>query len=244
VCFSREPHFRFIQEFSRMYHNDIYPQYDTFIDKEYQEWKADRTNHCIIGSIVRLFVNSKISLTNMIRLKQDVKFIKSSCDTNIYPDDIILRLSINEIHKYKTLKLTKDMRNWSFLNQVACKYVIRRVICNELSITHQENDKINFDKWLYYASYTPIWSKRIQKFNGTICHVFQTVDIDEEFYESYDYEPDEQCKELKNMLWDDNIKKYDSMSISDFCNKYSNDNVYQKIRINGSKKLMENFLVE
>jgi len=62
--------------------------------------------------------------------------------------------------------------------------------------------------WLYYASFTPIWKKRIIAFNGFICHkekkiLFMESDTDceavkdaddwlDEFYDSYGYEPDEQ----------------------------------------------------
>lgn len=66
--------------------------------------------------------------------------------------------------------------------------------------------------WLYYASFTPIWKKRIIAFNGFICHrdkkiEFMELDaVDEavkdaddwldEFYDQYGYEPDEQPSEV------------------------------------------------
>lgn len=51
--------------------------------------------------------------------------------------------------------------------------------------------------WLYYASYSPVWSTRIKTFNGTINHETKQVafaqDEDEEsFNDNYGYEPDEQ----------------------------------------------------
>lgn len=231
----QEEAFQVIRKFSTMYCNEIYPQYENHFDNLYQEWLQNKTDHCIIGTIVKIIVQSRISLTNALRIRQHITDDKISVRQHFrsYNETINLsRLTINEIHKYQTLKLTKKMRNWSFLDLVACKYIIRRVICDDLSIIFTKASKFNFDNWLYYASCTPIWAKRIKKFNGIIDHSTHTVLIDsEEFFEQYDYEPDEQCKELKNMLWNNNIEHYAVLSISDFCDKYGNDSMYKKFVI-------------
>jgi hypothetical protein len=150
----QEEAFYFIKEFSNMYNDEIYPQYEAYINKEYQEWKKNQTDHCIIGTIVKMLVQSKVSITNALRIRQNIKIEEKIYEGN---DMIVSRLLISEIHKYQTLKLGKNMRNWTFLNKVACKYVIRRVICDDLSNTYPNIEKINFDNWLYYASHTPIW---------------------------------------------------------------------------------------
>ena len=224
----QEDSFSLMYEFYLTYSQEIYPQYDGFIDKLYQEWKLNKRDHTIIGTIVKLLVESNVSLTNMLRIRQNIKVDKPVDDAEFDT----ARLTLTEIHKYNTLKLTKNMRNWSFLNNVACKYCIRRVTCDELSISYPIVDAINFDNWLYYASYTPIWNTRIKKYSGVIDHETRTVSIEnEEFYENYDYEPDEQSGELKKMLWANDIKHYEKMSLVSFCNKYGDNNVYRKINI-------------
>ena len=224
----QEDSFSLMYEFYLTYSQEIYPQYDGFIDKLYQEWKLNKRDHTIIGTIVKLLVESNVSLTNMLRIRQNIKVDKPVDDAEFDT----ARLTLTEIHKYNTLKLTKNMRNWSFLNNVACKYCIRRVTCDELSISYPIVDAINFDNWLYYASYTPIWNTRIKKYSGVIDHETRTVSIEnEEFYENYDYEPDEQSGELKKMLWANGIKHYEKMSLVSFCNKYGDNNVYRKINI-------------
>lgn len=70
-----------------------------------------------------------------------------------------------------------------------------------LSLFHLKREKEDIIKayrenWEYYASFSPIWSERIQQHNGFIDHenkkiVFQE-DEQELFYQNYGLEPDEQ----------------------------------------------------
>lgn len=58
-------------------------------------------------------------------------------------------------------------------------------------------------KWLYYASFSPVWAARIQEYRGTVNHPkkvieFGTEDNMELFYERYGYEPDEQKIEIQH----------------------------------------------
>ena len=225
----QEDSFSLMYEFYVMYCQEIYPQYDGFIDKLYQEWKLNKTDHCIIGTILKLLIESNVSLTNMMRLRQGIKTDDVLIDDTVFDTT---RLTPVEIHKYNTLKLTKNMRNWSFLNRVACKYCVRRITCEEMSISYPVVDTIDFENWLYYASNTPIWKQRILKYKGFIDHDTKTVTIEnEEFHDNYDYEPDEQSRELKEMLWSNDIENYENMSIVSFCKKYGENNVYRKINI-------------
>tara|TARA_B100001057_G_scaffold498392_1_gene605230 strand:- start:2689 stop:3525 length:837 start_codon:yes stop_codon:yes gene_type:complete len=79
------------------------------------------------------------------------------------------------------------------------------------------------EDWLYYASYSPIWESRINQYNGIIDHenkrvVFQNDDDFENFYELWEYEPDEQGKEVfHNIIGYENEKQ---IGIKEFCNKY------------------------
>jgi predicted DNA-binding helix-hairpin-helix protein len=79
--------------------------------------------------------------------------------------------------------------------------------------------------WLYYASFSPIWKMRINNFSGKIDYEKKVVlfedDLEEDFYNKYNYEPDEQCKELKNKTipeitpyynWDMFYKKFQKNS--------------------------------
>ena len=57
--------------------------------------------------------------------------------------------------------------------------------------------------WDYFAYQTPIWKERIKMCNGVIDHnkhelSFKNDDDHESFYEAYNYEPDEQSKEVQD----------------------------------------------
>jgi hypothetical protein len=64
-------------------------------------------------------------------------------------------------------------------------------------------EKAYKEKWLFHASFTPLWRKRIEECKGIINYENETIeflnDSDlETFYEKYGYEPDEQTKEIQN----------------------------------------------
>jgi hypothetical protein len=65
----------------------------------------------------------------------------------------------------------------------------------------EENELIKKfrENWLYFANYSPIWAMRIKKFSPEIkinhdsySVEFPTEDLEEEFMDKYNYEPDEQ----------------------------------------------------
>ena len=56
--------------------------------------------------------------------------------------------------------------------------------------------------WDYFAYNTPLWNERIKLHNGKLDHkkhelIFKNDDDHEAFYEAYNYEPDEQSKEVQ-----------------------------------------------
>jgi len=77
-----------------------------------------------------------------------------------------------------------------------------------LSLFRLKRDNMNIEKaykekWLFHASFTPLWRKRIEEYKGIVDYEKETVeflnDSDlETFYEKYGYEPDEQTKEIQN----------------------------------------------
>ena len=90
----------------------------------------------------------------------------------------------------------------------ACVYNIDSK--NYLSLFHLKRDNYNIelsyrDNWLYYASYSPLWKKRILKYNGVIDNkerkiTFLNEDDAEMFYNEFGYEPDEQKIEVQQKI--------------------------------------------
>jgi len=107
-----------------------------------------------------------------------------------------------EITKYNTLLVDEKRKHYKILEE-ACRDTIDSD--NHLSLFYLERNKFSpeevkkayYHDWLYYASFSPVWSERIYRYGGEIVHdtrkiVFTNEDNEQEFYENFGYEPDEQ----------------------------------------------------
>jgi hypothetical protein len=116
----------------------------------------------------------------------------------VEPEDVVMYETIitNKINyqPYKILSLgciyPIDKYNYLSLFSISRNYQK-----NPLNIYHYS--------WLYYSSFTPVWSKRILECNGIINHELKTVSFEnyedeEKFYDNYGYEPDEQKIEVQH----------------------------------------------
>ena len=99
---------------------------------------------------------------------------------------IRIKLKPEDVAKYKT-KPVIELKSWKIPKR-ECRYKLR---------TKPGSEPITYDNWLYEASLSPIWQKRIEKYGGTVCHESKTVNFDDEnneekFYNWHNFEPDEQ----------------------------------------------------
>lgn len=88
----------------------------------------------------------------------------------------------------------------------ACLHAIDEY--NYLSLFALQRDAVNLKSayyyhWEYHASFSPIWLERIIQYNGVINHATQKIDFPDDesfeaFYDSFNYEPDEQKIEVQN----------------------------------------------
>ena len=79
---------------------------------------------------------------------------------------------------------------------------------NYLSLFNLKRDKTDMttayrQNWLYHASFSPLWKTRINDYKGEIHLDKKTVtfnedEYEEKFREKYDYEPDEQKKDVQD----------------------------------------------
>jgi len=126
---------------------------------------------------------------------------------HIEPEDIIVYENI-----YADLRsndLTPILPAYKILPLATIYYIDQY---NYLSLFHLKREKNNIitvyrDKWLYYASFSPLWKERIVRHKGIIDEKTQTVTFEEEensddneqaFYNEFGYEPDEQKIETQN----------------------------------------------
>jgi hypothetical protein len=115
--------------------------------------------------------------------------------------NIYVVTQLEEIVKYETVFIQPSYKTLSKLDL----YNINN--SNYLHLFELKRDNSNIldaylNKWLYYASFTPLWSKRINNFQGVInnetkCITFINEEDEEAFYKEFNYEPDEQKKEIQ-----------------------------------------------
>jgi len=121
----------------------------------------------------------------------------------------------NDIIQYETIFKgeSTDNRAYKILPKA---YLYKIDQDNYLSLFHLERNnivdtdpdglrKIYWYNWEYYASFSPVWHKRMQECNGKWNHETKRVDFPDDedtdwpelFYSEYGYEPDEQKREIQ-----------------------------------------------
>lgn len=118
---------------------------------------------------------------------------------------IYITVTEEEIDSFKTISHEKSYN----VLKTACTVCIDEF--NFLSLFKLKRRKYKIkDKywynWLYHASFSPVWSKRIQEFGGFPDYINQIIvfkedpsdDLMQKFYSKYGYEPDEQSLEVQN----------------------------------------------
>jgi hypothetical protein len=124
--------------------------------------------------------------------------------------NIILNLNVDEIEtlkKYDTIISTKELPPYKVLPRAYSYQIDANNYLSLLGVRREQAETMNIYcySWLYYASFSPIWSERIKKYGGKIIHERQTVEFQEdpdddlmqEFYGQFGYEPDEQSRETQ-----------------------------------------------
>ena len=134
-------------------------------------------------------------ITGLFLLNKDYKY-----DPKFY---IILKSC--DIVKYKTKPLIQ-FKGWKIPPR-ECVYTLH------LKPSTPEKNIGQYDDWLYYASKAPLWEKRIIRHKGTIDQVtkkitFESVENEEEFFNIYNYEPDEQTMQTQSKWF--GVRTYDS----------------------------------
>ena len=142
--------------------------------------------------------------------------------THVDPETIILYESLcgtNELPHYRILEKAcicgiDDLKYLSLFKLKRTKYNLRERYLNN---------------WLFYASFSPLWSQRLTRFGGIIDYVKQTVlfgddDLMEQFYELYGLEPDEQKKCVQQKSIVDIEQKY---NWTWFCGNYRKNGLFE-----------------
>jgi|UniRef100_A0A6C0DE54 hypothetical protein len=174
----------------------------------------------ILLSLVFIHYNKKLK----IKMKKNV--IIESFDKNL--DD------------FKTIQVQDDLPAYQIL-PIAYEYEIFdennyiHLFDNRKNLIKREEiiDMYEY-KWLYHASFSPVWFYRIQKYNGIISHSKKTVVFPDEeslqdFYLFYGYEPDELPRAIQNKsigYFSNCEEMYEGKTWKTFYEKYGKNGLY------------------
>lgn len=145
-----------------------------------------------------------------------------------------------DIDEYKTIQVDDDFPAYKIL-PLAYVYEIFddnnyiHLFDNRKNlIKREEIIDIYQYKWIYYASFSPVWFYRIQKYNGIIDHSTKTVTFPDEeslqeFHLFYGYEPDEQPRVIQNKsigYFANCEEMYEGKTWKTFYDKYGKNGLY------------------
>jgi hypothetical protein len=166
--------------------------------------------------VFHLYKSSNEGLTELIEkvLETTIKTTKNYDITHQLLAAIIKSFKISSKKKcYYKMVIEKEMvdilKSDEYENEV-CKTLSKRRLygispnigCFNLDRDNVDLNHIFWYHWEYYAYKCPIWRKRFDKYKITVSVDKELVDFNEEddyeeFYEKYNYEPDEQKKEIQ-----------------------------------------------
>lgn len=211
-----------IRIFHEIYDKCNSSQFCEFVLNQYSKWLENQGDDTILGTIVWNLSKNTYDLTRFI---ENYFTITLNVIRKNEPKKRKLRLIFKEtdIEKYKTIDVSEPSKAWRILPKV-CKYGIHSEIRSLFQIANIDFHKEYCENWLFYAARSPIWCHRIMSCGGFVMdnETVNVVDEDkaEEFYQLYNYEPDEQPREIQEK----SIGNCDiaQLSIEDFIKKYVN----------------------
>ena len=151
--------------------------------------------------LLKFNINKKVILLSKII----TLFSKKSKIVKI--NNLFISTDVNYLTTYKPVIGSKDLKPYRILEKVCINGIDDFKMLSLFKLTRKKYDlkKEYWYNWKYYASFSPIWSKRISDGCGYVDYLEKKVIFNEEFdelvehfYNSYDLEPDEQKKEVQN----------------------------------------------
>ena len=139
---------------------------------------------------------SKVNVNQAIILLTKIMSLFSKQKQLIKGRNFYVKVSPEEVVQYETIFVTNGLKNYRILRN-ACVCSVDEQKWLRLFVLERNNNNIFNDKWLYNASFSPIWFDRIKMYKGYVDYVkcvvcFTDPELEEAFYNNYDYEPDEQ----------------------------------------------------
>lgn len=173
--------------------NDVY-------DKNWECNKYSDLNHFILKTIYH-FINENINIDHNYYQKSKNIYVcplKEDIELTIKHMTQFDEIPTNKEGDILTYKILSYKRSYPLYDEIGSFNLER------FNITHSDYKKLHYYNWEYYASKSPIWKRRILKYNGKFCNetkkiIFENDPDLEEFYKLYGYDFDEQSLQIQNL---------------------------------------------
>ena len=205
----------------------LHPNLQDIITSKYTKWKecgSTTETDIDIGSIVYTLALRSYCLVDFIRNYLAANVRPTHIDNTTESAQFVVNLTPEYIESYKTFDDSSNIQPGRVLSRVV-KYPIYKAY-NKLfnTFTHDNFPEAYRTKWLYYASFSPIWYERITNYNGQIDYknmtvTFDSEDDEEEFRRIWDYDPDEVSSQVFTRCV--GTGKETMFSLKQFCEKYN-----------------------
>ena len=171
-----------------------------FYEKQMNLWRTTQNNVVPANIIYNAISHTQQQVVETIDPNNQEKHYRKSITYVLFGETHIYKYSNyeNRIPEYKAYKVLREGCLYPIRSCVDPTFIEEIEFCKKIENYHNH--------WLYYASFSPIWKNRIEKYGGTICDEkklvdFSDEDLEELFYSKFGYEPDEQPLEIqeKNM---------------------------------------------
>lgn len=187
---------------------------------EKSKWIKNTDNDILLGNCIAILCNNAPNIASFIKSYFGVNCKKDEQNTM---DEVDNKYSMNEELLVPLLTFQDhSLFPYKVLKKVQTRSPVRHYRDLFRTIIPENDNEIRSEKWLYYASRSPLWYERIIRFKGIIDEENKTVSFDndnfDEFYNHWGYEPDEQSKEIQyNMGLCCNTEQKD---LTAFCNEF------------------------
>jgi hypothetical protein len=166
--------------------------------------------------LIQEFLNALNACSNIVNpnviLLSKMLSLVSIKNKLIKKREFYMKVFPEEVVQYETIVTTPRLESYKILRHACICDIDEHDWMSLFRLERNKKDKktqkplslreIYNDKWLYHASFSPIWFDRIKEYKGYVdyekCLVnFTDMELEEEFYNNYGYEPDEQQLEVK-----------------------------------------------
>ena len=149
------------------------------LQKKYEKWKKDYKTYATFPAtmVKNMILRNKMKTDN--------------------PKVLIIECKETDIIAFQTKDIPVG-KPYKYL-EMCCEFAVKS---NKMPTENLFQQLQSETQWLYYASFSPLWNMRLQKYKATVNHLKKDVDFKndddlESFMDKFGFEPEEQKAQIQ-----------------------------------------------